>query len=178
MSPKLPVAEPGPTLASESATPRASLPVEPAGPISQAATARYTTPLAVDAKPAASPTPKSRVVEPARPTMPSEPSGQLARATSTAHQTVLRVSAENWILACADGTPALIQTLRAGEEKVFDFKERMVVRTGNAGSAHIDVDGKFVGEIGPSGGVRLIELKASGFRLLNSRTSVRDCDAR
>jgi hypothetical protein len=94
------------------------------------------------------------------------------------HKVALRVSADNWVSACTDGKPVFVKLLSPGAERIFDFSERTVLRTGNAGSAYIEVDGRYVGKVGPSGGVRLIELTTAGFRLLNSRTHLNDCDVR
>jgi hypothetical protein len=134
-------------------------------------------------KPAAAskPNPEKKSVATRTPTaqLAVAPASQVrSENTSALHHALLRVTAENWVSACTDGKPVLVKLLAAGEERRFDFNERMVLRTGNAGSAHIDVNGKYVGDVGPSGGVRLIELTPSGYRLLNSHTPVKDCDVR
>lgn len=98
------------------------------------------------------------------PIAPVKPTPEARRAT-------VKASAMNWVSACSDGKPAFAKLLMAGDSIDVGFQHMAVFRIGNAAAAEIDVDGKSLGPLGPSGTVKILEISAAGLRVLPSSTS-------
>jgi cytoskeleton protein RodZ len=67
-----------------------------------------------------------------------------------------------WVRVTVDGKPAFVGTLESGASKTFDAESAVRVRAGNAGGLSVELNGKPIGEIGPRGQVRTVELTPSG----------------
>jgi hypothetical protein len=70
----------------------------------------------------------------------------------------IQATGRSWVVACVDGKVLFAKLFTAGSKDSVDFTRTAIVRTGNAGSVQIDVDGKAIGTLGAVGQVRVVEL--------------------
>jgi Domain of unknown function (DUF4115) len=85
--------------------------------------------------------------------------------SSTRHATIKAVE-PTWVVATADGKRLFNKKLVKNDVREFEFSDKALLRIGNAKGLEIILDGKPIGPIGGRGQPRLVELSASGFRLL------------
>lgn len=71
-----------------------------------------------------------------------------------------------WVSIIADGKQVYVGTLEAGQNRVIEAADRVRVRVGNAGGLAVNLNGKPVGEIGPRGQIRIVELTPTGSEVL------------
>jgi hypothetical protein len=88
-----------------------------------------------------------------------------AMAAGLRHASI-EVTTTNWVSACSDGKEVLRRFLSSGDVRQIDFFERALLRVGNAAGVRIAVEGRPV-PLGPSGGLRVIELGPHGSRLVS-----------
>jgi len=136
--------------------PAATLP-EPASAPTADATAASTAPAA---KPS---------VEPAAPVTPTA----TAVAPGASGPIKVAVTAEEpvWILARSDGKYSFSGTLEANETRTVEAANIVLLRLGNAGGVTITLNGKPIGEVGPKGQVRTVQLTSGGFQIVAPKLS-------
>lgn len=136
---------------------------EPVTAPGQAAKSPPTTALPVTPKPAVV-TPVPAAVAPPKPaaTAPRPVTGSVG---SQVHSSTLRTSAPSWVWACADGKTLAGRMLAGGSDMQIEFSRQARVLVGNAGAVAMDLDGKPLGSLGPSGRARVVELNPDGFHL-------------
>lgn len=71
-----------------------------------------------------------------------------------------------WVRATTDGKYAFSGTIEANQSRTVDANQTVLLRLGNAGAATILLNGKPIGEIGPKGQVRNIQLTSGGFQIV------------
>jgi hypothetical protein len=79
-----------------------------------------------------------------------------------------------WILARSDGKFLFSGTLEANETRNVEAESMVVLRLGNAGGVTITLNGKPIGEIGPKGQVRTVQLTSGGFQIVAPKPSAPD----
>jgi hypothetical protein len=104
--------------------------------------------------PGSTPTPAPAAAAPAVPSQPRVPKAELT--------TVRRV----WVRVLVDGERAIERELDANTRVPLNPKERMVIRTGDAGALRVSIDGKDQGPLGRDGEVvtRAFPLSPSAVR--------------
>jgi hypothetical protein len=78
----------------------------------------------------------------------------------------IEVTTTSWVSACSDGKEVLRRLLSYGDVRQIDFFDRALLRVGNAAGVRIAVEGRPI-PLGPSGGLRVIELGPRGSRLVS-----------
>jgi len=73
---------------------------------------------------------------------------------------------DNWVRAWADGKDVMTRVLRPGLIKTIDAVDEIRIRTGNAGSLEITLNGKPLGPVGPKGQIRIIQVTRNGVQIL------------
>jgi cytoskeleton protein RodZ len=122
--------------------------------------------------PSPSPTVTPASLEAAAPTPTPEPTATptpepVAGAAQTAAiRLELRATAAAWLRVVCDGKVAYSGLLQPGEERVFEGKEMVTLRAGNAGALAATYNGRPVGELGPEGQVRTIQFTPTGFTVV------------
>ncbi len=76
-----------------------------------------------------------------------------------------------WILARSDGKYLFSGTLKANETRTVEAANTVLLRLGNAGGVSITLNGKPIGEIGPKGQVRTVQLTSGGFQIVAPKPS-------
>jgi len=71
-----------------------------------------------------------------------------------------------WVRVWADGKIVVDGVLQPNEVKTAAAMEGIRIRTGNAGSLQVTVNGKPVGPLGPKGQVRVVEVTREGVHIL------------
>jgi cytoskeleton protein RodZ len=95
-----------------------------------------------------------------------------AAATTTGAVKVAVTAAEPvWILARTDGKYSFSGTLEANETRTVEADTTVLLRLGNAGGVTITLNGKSIGEIGPKGQVRTVQLTSGGFQIVAPKPS-------
>jgi cytoskeleton protein RodZ len=109
--------------------------------------------------------------QPAAPA-PASPAGHTAAVPAPSEATTpvtlhvsLAADETTWVRAWADGQEVMTATLEPGVVKTVDAADSIRIRTGNAGSLQITVDGKSVGPIGPKGQIRVVEVTPKGVQI-------------
>jgi cytoskeleton protein RodZ len=129
---------------------------------------------------AASPTPapvSTPSPTPARTATPAPASATSQEATAQAQPPAaggetpgirleLRATAEAWVRVVSDGKVLYSGMLQPNEARVFDGKDWITLKAGNAGALAVTYNGKPVGELGPEGQVRTIQFTPSGFKFI------------
>lgn len=123
--------------------------------------------------------PKTEVSTPE--TSPAQPSQPAQEETATASSApppaepenpaaTLHVSlaadADSWVQVWADGKTVMVGVLQPNTVKTFAAVEGIRIRTGNAGSLQLTVDGKPAGPLGPKGQIRNVEVTREGVHIL------------
>lgn len=78
-------------------------------------------------------------------------------------------SEEAWVSARADGAQVFAATLAPNQSKTFEAQSGVRLLVGNAGGLSVTLNGKPVGEIGPRGQVRIVELNREGAAVQEKR---------
>jgi cytoskeleton protein RodZ len=143
-----------------------------------------------DTQPAA-PAPRevSTPVDPSAPASATLPeSATAAASTATAAETpaasgqpvavkVEVTAAEDvWVMARSDGKYLFSGTLKANETRTVEAANTVLLRVGNAGGVTITLNGKPIGEIGPRGQVRIVQLTSGGFQIVAPKPSAPAAD--
>ena len=81
-------------------------------------------------------------------------------------QVSLTADAEAWVQVWADGKSVMIGVLQPNVAKTVAAVEGIRIRTGNAGSLQVTVNGKPAGPLGPKGQVRVLEVTRDGVHIL------------
>ncbi len=107
--------------------------------------------------PEPSPTPPPPTPEPPTPTV-TQTRQPTATWTATPAQTQaltlrLNVTARSWIRVVLDGQTAFEGTVTPGEERIWQAKREIQMRTGNAGGLIATINGQELGALGSSGQV-------------------------
>lgn len=89
---------------------------------------------------------------------PSNPAAALHAALSA--------DSDTWVQVWADGKTVIIGVLHPEVVKNVEAVESIRIRTGNAGSLQLTVDGKPAGPIGPKGQIRTVEITPKGVQIL------------
>ena len=76
-----------------------------------------------------------------------------------------------WILARSDGKYLFSGTLKANETRTVEAANTVLLRLGNAGGVTITLNGKPIGEVGPKGQVRTVQLTSGGFQIVAPKPS-------
>jgi cytoskeleton protein RodZ len=76
-----------------------------------------------------------------------------------------------WILARTDGKYSFSGTLEANETRTVEAESTVLLRLGNAGGVTITLNGKSIGEVGPKGQVRTVQLTSGGFQIVAPKPS-------
>ena len=71
-----------------------------------------------------------------------------------------------WIRATVDGKYAFSGIIAANQSRTVDGNQTVLLRLGNAGAATILLNGKPIGEVGPKGQVRNVQLTSGGFQIV------------
>lgn len=71
-----------------------------------------------------------------------------------------------WVRATSDGKYVFSGTIDTNQKRVVDGSETVLLRLGNAGGVNILLNGKPLGEVGPKGQVRNIQLTPGGFKIV------------
>ena len=115
--------------------------------------------------PAAPPTTSSPVAEqPAQSPSVAAPAAALQPAGPV--HVEITASEIVWIFAKADGKTSFTGTLEPNQSRTVDASGSVVLRLGNAGGAHITLNGKPIGDVGPRGQPRTVEITANGFQVV------------
>jgi cytoskeleton protein RodZ len=154
-----------------------------------AAPARNAEPDPQPAAPAPAPREGSTPVDPSAPGSATVPApATAAAATSTAAETsaasgqpgavkVEVTAAEDvWVMARSDGKYLFSGTLKANETRTVEAANTVLLRVGNAGGVTITLNGKPIGEVGPRGQVRIVQLTSGGFQIVAPKPSAPAAD--
>lgn len=76
----------------------------------------------------------------------------------------IRAKRESWVSVTVDGKPVMSGTLEAADEKSFYARERVTLKTGNAGGVEIALDGKSLAPIGRDNEVRTVVFTPQGMQ--------------
>jgi cytoskeleton protein RodZ len=76
-----------------------------------------------------------------------------------------------WVMARSDGKFLFSGTLKANETRTVEAANTVLLRLGNAGGVTITLNGKPIGEIGPKGQVRTVQLTSGGFQIVAPKPS-------
>jgi len=71
-----------------------------------------------------------------------------------------------WISAVVDGRRVFMGTLNASEAKTLEGAQRVRIRAGNAAGLGVSLNGKPIGELGPRGQIREVELTPEGAQVI------------
>jgi cytoskeleton protein RodZ len=113
------------------------------------------------------PTPVEQPVEqPATPVAPAQT--PVVKEAGAGGPVKVEVTAAEpvWILARADGKYSFSGTLGANETRTVEAANNVLLRLGNAGGVTITLNGKPIGEVGPKGQVRTVQLTSGGFQIV------------
>jgi cytoskeleton protein RodZ len=149
-TPHAPVVAPSPAAPAPLAEPTAGAPDQDASP----------TPTPAGAE-AATATPEPAPA--ANPLRSSVPEGETAAIRLELHTT-----AEAWVRVIGDGKNLYSGVLQPNEARVFEGKDWMTLRTGNAAALAVTYNGQPVGELGPPNQVRTVQFTPSGFTLVTA----------
>jgi cytoskeleton protein RodZ len=76
-----------------------------------------------------------------------------------------------WVMARSDGKVLFSGTLHANEARTVEAANMVLLRLGNAGGVTITLNGKPIGEVGPKGQVRTVQLTSGGFQIVVPKPS-------
>ena len=104
--------------------------------------------------------------------LPGSASGNEATASSDAAQAAnpvdgalvlaVRANQESWVSMVVDGKPYMDQVLVPGNEQMVRAREKIVLKTGNAGGLQISYNGKALAPLGKGGQVRTVTFTSAG----------------
>jgi cytoskeleton protein RodZ len=81
-----------------------------------------------------------------------------------------------WVMARSDGKYLFSATLKANETRTVEAANTVLLRLGNAGGVTITLNGKPIGEVGPKGQVRTVQLTSGGFQIVAPKPSAPAAD--
>jgi cytoskeleton protein RodZ len=81
-----------------------------------------------------------------------------------------------WVSARSDGKYMFSGTLQANETRTVEAATTVLLRLGNAGGVTITLNGKPIGEVGPKGQVRTVQLTSGGFQIVAPKPSAPAAD--
>ena len=149
---------PPPKSAGPDATPAAPAPQEVSRP-SEPPAARSAT--------AAAPAAGSAARSAETPAVPGEPLAVKVEVTA---------AEDVWMMARSDGKYLFSGTLKANETRTVEASDTVLLRLGNAGGVTITLNGNPIGEIGPRGQVRTVQLTSGGFQIVAPKPSAPAAD--
>ena len=76
----------------------------------------------------------------------------------------VRANQESWVSMVVDGKPYMDQVLVPGNEQMVRAREKIVLKTGNAGGLQISYNGKALAPIGKGGQVRTVTFTSTGIQ--------------
>ena len=123
------------------------------------------TPPIAAAQKAPAPAPKTDVSASA-PAQEAAPAPVESANPAATLQVSLTADAVAWVQVWADGKSVMIGKLKPSVVKTFAAVEGLRIRTGNAGSLLVTVNGKPAGTLGPKGQVRMVEVTRDGIHIL------------
>jgi cytoskeleton protein RodZ len=133
-----------------------------------ASTAPAKTGVAPPSAPPATAPPASDLSAPAQ--QPAKPVTESAAPAATAAGGPVKVAVTAdepvWILVRSDGKYSFSGTLEANETRTVEAETTVLLRLGNAGGVSITLNGKPIGEVGPKGQVRTVQLTSGGFQIV------------
>jgi cytoskeleton protein RodZ len=139
---------------------RSRRPAPAAPPVAAAQKAPATVP-----KPA-EPTPAPAPVMPAVASNPETAPKTEVNASAPAPEAVLTADDDAWVQVWADGKSVITGLLKPNVVKTAAAVETLRIRTGNAGSLQVTVNGTPAGSLGPKGQVRVVEVTRDGVHIL------------
>jgi hypothetical protein len=86
--------------------------------------------------------------------------------TPSVRHAMIKVVEATWVMATSDGKRLFNKKLAKDDIREIEFSNKALLRIGNAKGVEISLDGSPIGPIGGRGQIRLVELSATGFRLL------------
>jgi cytoskeleton protein RodZ len=86
------------------------------------------------------------------------PAGTVQRAVVLA----IKANQPTWVSMTVDGKPYMAETMAAGNERTIEARERIVLRTGNAGGLEVSYNGQPAAPAGRDGQVRTITFPPRG----------------
>ncbi len=95
------------------------------------------------------------------------PASQGAEAPSSGNAIHIQITADEpvWVRASNNGKYLFSETLNANQTRTLDAEGAVELRLGNAGGVEIQLNGKPIGNIGPKGQVRTVQLTSGGFKI-------------
>jgi cytoskeleton protein RodZ len=160
---------PNPPAARQQAEPAAPPPSAPPAQTRAAAESPAPTQPAEQEPAAATPTQAEAArVEPQPGAVAATPASAPAAAPGPPGPVHVEITATEpvWVRATSDGKYVFSGTIAANQSRTVDANESVVLRLGNAGAATILLNGKSIGEVGPKGQVRNIQLTSGGFQIV------------
>jgi cytoskeleton protein RodZ len=88
----------------------------------------------------------------------------------------VKAAEDVWVMARSDGKYLFSGTLKANETRTVEASDMVLLRLGNAGGVTITLNGKPIGEIGPRGQVRTVQLTSGGFQIVAPKPSAPAAD--
>ena len=107
----------------------------------------------------------------AQPETPAASSPAVAGAVENAVKVAVTAEEPVWVLARSDGKYSFSGTLAANETRTVEAATTVLLRLGNAGGVTITLNGKSIGEVGPKGQVRTVQLTSGGFQIVAPKPS-------
>jgi cytoskeleton protein RodZ len=89
---------------------------------------------------------------------------QAANGVSGALVLAVRANQESWVSMVVDGKPYMDQVLVPGNEQMVRAREKIVLKTGNAGGLQISYNGKALAPLGKGGQVRTVTFTSTGIQ--------------
>jgi cytoskeleton protein RodZ len=156
-----PAPAPPPIAAAQKAPAAIPKPAEPTpAPVTEVAASKPETATQTDAPPSA-PTPEAPAPEAAAAPAPVESDNPAA----TLHVS-LTAEDDVWVRVWADGKVVVDGVLKPNVVRTIAAVDNLRIRTGNAGSLQVTVNGTPAGPLGPKGQVRVVEVTRNGVHIL------------
>jgi cytoskeletal protein RodZ len=101
----------------------------------------------------------------------TQPQAEVAAGAGGPVKVAVTAAEPVWVLARADGKYSFSGTLEANETRTVEAESTVLLRLGNAGGVTITLNGKPIGEVGPKGQVRTVQLTSGGFQIVAPKPS-------
>ena len=108
------------------------------------------------------PAPREETPATAPETATSEPASAPAAQPAVPVSVTLSATEEVWVSAASDGEQRFAAVLAVNETRTVEAQSGVRLVVGNAGGLSVSLNGKPIGEIGPRGQVRVVQLTPSG----------------